>query len=48
MAIVTIFAGTLGDDEEVARKVATQLGYAFIRQSVGIEDMEDLTADVGQ
>jgi cytidylate kinase len=30
MAIVTIFAGTLGDDEEVARNVATQLGYAFI------------------
>src|SRR5438874_10937885 len=30
MAIITIFAGTLGDDEEVARDVATQLGYAFI------------------
>jgi hypothetical protein len=29
MAIVTVFAGTFGDDEEVARNVATQLGYAF-------------------
>src|SRR5438034_11191566 len=30
MAVVTIFAGTFGDDEEVARNVATELGYLFI------------------
>jgi cytidylate kinase len=30
MAIVTIFAGTFGDDEEVARNVANALGYPFI------------------
>lgn len=30
MAIVTIFAGTFGADEELARNVATRLGYPFI------------------
>ena len=30
MAIIAIFAGTCGDDEEIARNVATQLGYPFI------------------
>jgi cytidylate kinase len=30
MAIVTIFGGTFGDDEELARNVAAQLGWSFI------------------
>jgi cytidylate kinase len=30
MAIITIFAGTFGDDEEIARNVASALGYPFI------------------
>ena len=34
MAIVTIFGGTFGDDEELARNVATQLGCQFVSREI--------------
>jgi cytidylate kinase len=34
MAIVTIFGATFGDDEEIARKVATALGSLFVSRSI--------------
>jgi hypothetical protein len=34
MAIVTIFGGTFGDDEEIARKVATTLGSLFVSRYI--------------
>jgi len=34
MAIVTIFGGTFGDDEELARNVATKLGCAFVSREI--------------
>lgn len=34
MAIVTIFGGTFGDDEELARNVATKLGCKFVSREI--------------
>jgi len=34
MAIVTIFGGTFGDDEELARNVATKLGCQFVSREI--------------
>jgi len=34
MAIVTIFGGTFGDDEELARNVATKLGCQFVSRKI--------------
>ena len=34
MAIITIFNGTFGDDEDLARNVATQLRYQFVSREI--------------
>lgn len=34
MAIVTIFGGTIGDDEALAQNLALTLGYAYIGRDV--------------
>lgn len=37
MAIVTIFGGTFGDDEELARNTAAELGWPFIGRDLFVE-----------
>jgi hypothetical protein len=34
MPIITIFGGTFGDDEELARNVATKLGCQFVSREI--------------
>jgi hypothetical protein len=34
MPIITIFNGTFGDDEELARNLATQLGCQFVSREI--------------
>jgi cytidylate kinase len=40
MPIITIFGGTFGDDEELARNVATKLGYRFVSRELFVAASE--------
>jgi Cytidylate kinase-like family len=37
MAIVTIFGGTFGDDEGLAKSVAETLGYPYVSREILVE-----------